>query len=108
MTRSITRRLALLLLIYAAFDLCVPGFCQSEGVILPQAPTAATLSWHAAKGGTPSQTALDEDCFCCCIHLLHQSHSVLETPLSTVWAAPRLDFASLPGENIPHDHPPRA
>lgn len=121
--RQIFRAIAILFLFYTGADLLVPQICAEErGFASPQS-IAPKLEVHrqvayanslqpdandSEKNQTPEQPCQDEDCFCCCAHLV--SGSVFD---GTAIADVRVN--SLPRDSIlvsspfpkAHFHPPR-
>lgn len=117
------RGMAIFLLAFAFFDLTVvdmfsPEFCDDEQVSLSlanpdEAPEKiADGSWairsHDSEPGRDSrQSPIDEDCFCCCSHIIPSSYACIAT-LNCTPQPDALAAASLPLAP-PRDafHPPR-
>src|SRR5215468_1128789 len=92
--RKVMMFAALLILTSAAYDLIVVDFC---------------LSASCDEGATPngSKTSSDDDCFCCCAHIVFTKPTHVE-PVRIAVAAefvPSAFFASAEPEGI--YHPPR-
>ena len=80
MTRDWKKRIALLLLLWAFLDICVPGVCRTDDIQLPPLRTGA-LFWQNARGTLPGHStaqADQDDCFCCCSHIVHARYFVAE------------------------------
>lgn len=99
------------LLLWTLVDLAFPGLCRAEGVVAVQAQTnvaAATARVGPGSGGRTQLPYDDEDCFCCCSHIIPGSHMVISslecTNQSKIVVAVSEPFA------LPHTffHPPRS
>jgi hypothetical protein len=105
------RGVALFFLLFTLADLACPQLCRDELIEWPHSaavPPAMRASTTTGPTETPARGAgLEEDCFCCCTHVLPSlmSHALrLEAGL--------FNFAPLPGSlpsPPPQDtfHPPR-
>lgn len=80
---------AILLLLFAAMDLLVPGLCAVEA---PAGESAARIVATTKVADATSDDGVVDDCFCCCAHIV---------------ARPRLDFRRSPDEVTPLHHDPR-
>jgi hypothetical protein len=79
MTTRMVRAIAILFLLYTAVEITVPQFC-SEGLCVLSISEAAGESTSLSvvspgtdntQEGLPSeQPSSDEDCFCCCAHVV--------------------------------------
>lgn len=119
MTARFVRVIAILFLLYTGADLTVPQFCGEEMGIpkFTQTIASADSSSRAAfatseknsREDPPSERShSDEDCFCCCAHVLpgHATAMVANSELkSTLAALQKIDLAS-PSLQSPY-HPPR-
>ena len=76
MTRSWTKRIALLLLLWTVLDLTVPGMCGSDGVTLPACADGSTLLQANHSKSAHTQVP-EDDCFCCCSHVAPQRNFIL-------------------------------
>lgn len=80
------------LLLWTLVDLACPGLCRGEALapLYGQSHTAgvAVSPNHGGQPGRPSsRLPCDDDCFCCCQHIVPSSHfvfSVLEPTERTV------------------------
>ena len=80
MTARVVRVIAILFLVYTGADLTVPEFCGEEmGIPRFVQATSPTVNGDAAfatdasesRQDSPSdRTHSEEDCFCCCTHVL--------------------------------------
>ena len=122
--RTAQRAMALLLLSISLFDLTIidlfaPGLCEGEGTTAAVAQAATDVS--KAKGSNPGfsdetgtqhrdssePSALEEDCFCCCAHILPSDYfriPALPLPPERVVSISALLPSSPPLEMY---HPPR-
>ena len=106
-SRSI-KRLALILLVLTAIDLCVPGFCQTDGIVLPQTHVLSTVFMNSGHTRNGDQSAYEDDCFCCCSHVVHSQYFVFESGRLTA-SIDLLNPPNAPKEIvIQHFRPPRA
>lgn len=111
--RSFQRVVAMLLLTLsfvdiAVIDFFVPELCEREGAIISMAKAAEVASHVGTDEGSrladatdnknqdsSLPSAFDEDCFCCCSHILPTAHfdfPILQTQLQKIASAQ----ASLP------------
>lgn len=65
----ILRAAAVLILMLAAADLAFPQICRENASRLPTAPLAASLQAQQDEGSGNHDTQ-QEDCFCCCSHIV--------------------------------------
>lgn len=97
--RSLLRGVALLFLFYTGVDLALTDYHRNETLDLSSAITSAdsrddrlaVAALPANPGNLPndSEAPQDEDCFCCCAHVLPSpvfvdSDTAVLTPLRTV------------------------
>lgn len=116
------RVVAILFLVYTGLDMTVPQFCteESDYPCFIQVTEASDLSdqvkascvvaapKNSPGGPTSDEHSQDEDCFCCCTHVLpgHVTAPVAIAELSPDFAAlKKIDVAS-PLIRGPY-HPPR-
>jgi hypothetical protein len=99
------------LLLWTLVDLAFPGLCRAEGVVAGQAQTTVAAATARVGPGSGDGTQLpydDDDCFCCCSHVIPGSHMVMSSPeltnRSKIVVAVSEPFA------LPHTffHPPRS
>lgn len=120
MTERVVRVIAILFLVYTGADLTVPEFCREEMGIPKFVSSSsstdtgigeayATDTSESRQQDLPSEpTHSDEDCFCCCTHVLpgHAPAPVGIAELGSLFAGLNtLDVASPPLQG-PY-HPPR-
>ena len=76
---------ALFLLLFTAADLAFPAACGEEGGSqgMAQNGSRASASLHSATAQNESGTSQD-DCFCCCSHLLAGQRFVLAMNASAI------------------------
>ena len=75
---------ALVILVWALFDLSVPGLCTTEEELLPGGATVQQEYVLASTVQTPriqsaaavpiDQNPLENDCWCCCSHVVPPPH----------------------------------
>jgi hypothetical protein len=109
MNRDLLKRVAFFLLLWAALDICVPGFCRTDEIDLPPLNTAM-LSWQNVQGTAPShssQQADQDDCFCCCSHIVHARYSVTEQSSRAIRFNLILYVANPRDVSFSYFHPPR-
>lgn len=111
---------SLLLLAFTIVDLSSHGVCGEDWLGLSPAALrvaatsdsgARTAEWLATSDSTDGSTtpaAPDEDCFCCCSHLVVTARYVLApvTPESASSFRPRFRLPSTPPQSL--DRPPRS
>jgi hypothetical protein len=108
MSSRSAKRIALILLVLTALDLCVPGFCQTDGVVLPQARTLSARSLDKAHSGSHDQSTPGDDCFCCCSHVMYSQYFVFEGGRFTAQVV-LLESSDAPKQiTIEYFRPPRA
>lgn len=99
---------ASILLIWAVIDVSIPAVCHSEGQ-LEHGPTAVLLTSSSNSTGThSSRFAYEDDCFCCCSHIVASPHFELGDVLNLSPANLALSLG-LPLESVETiPHPPRS
>ena len=99
--------LASILLLWVVVDLSVPGVCRSDAEV--EQGTQAVLGSSPPNPGGAQQSRFDyeDDCFCCCSHIVPRPHFELSAGLLSSLA----DLALLEGQpdgSVPTlYHPPR-
>ena len=80
--RRVMRGIAVLFLLYTAVDLATPQLCSGEAISITTAqvsvvrdnakPAAVAISSedHSSRNQPPKHESQDEDCFCCCAHIV--------------------------------------
>ncbi len=118
MTPRLVRVIAILFLVYTGADLTLPEFCGEEmgirGFVQAKSTDTGSVAAFATDSSEPMQdppsepTHSDEDCFCCCIHVLpgHAIAPVGISELSSGFAALKLIDVASPPLQGPY-HPPR-
>lgn len=113
------RALAIFFLIFTAIDLTFPSLCQADEPTDPCAtavqPDASKTDNHfvglsdpSAPTNSPAEhSEFEEDCFCCCSHIIPSPHIGVAESFRQPRVAPAT-LASLPAAP-PHNtyHPPR-
>ena len=121
--RPIFRGIAILFLVYTGADLLAPQICAEErGFALPQSIISKSPDYlpvayatglgldanDSEKNQTPNQHSQDEDCFCCCSHLVPGSvfdgNSIAEVKTKSI-GIDHIEIP-LPLPDTPY-HPPR-
>ncbi|MFQ5738744.1 MAG: hypothetical protein ACE5JX_06990 [Acidobacteriota bacterium] len=99
---------AILLLLWAAVDLFVPGICHSEEMEFSVVQVAITVSLPGTTSDHGPQLDFEDDCFCCCDHITPSPDFELRhvLDLSLAKLALSLGLPSESAETIPH--PPRS
>ncbi len=119
MTARVVRVIAILFLVYTGADLTVPQFCSEEmGIptfaeasastgIRTDAPFATDAS-ESSQDPPSERTHSDEDCFCCCAHVLpgHATAPVAVPELKPSFRALKKINVASPTLQSPY-HPPR-
>ena len=117
------RVIAMLFLVYTALDLTMPQLCREEMGIPTIAETTPMVEDHSVEApllsnaafdcegyeeNPPSQPHSDEDCFCCCAHVLPGSAAALVAvpELATSFALQEAIGVPSPPLQSPY-HPPR-
>lgn len=108
MNRRLIKAISLFLLLWTAADLGVPGFCRTDGIHLPSfRGRHATVDKQTAPEPA-NQLADEDDCFCCCSHIIHTPYFALQ-PGSLTAFVELPDILSQPDSvSFPLFHPPRA
>lgn len=87
MRQRLFRGIAILFVLYTAFDLANPQICNDGSSFIPEshitqlsrndttsAPITSVQSVKSSKNTeVPDQPTPDEDCFCCCAHVMPMS-----------------------------------
>ena len=109
---------ALVILIWALFDLSVPGLCTTEEEVLPggaasgeYVPASArdqTVRIQAADVVPIDQGSMENDCWCCCSHIVPAPHfQIVVISSFTYEEASVFERASLGWPPLLY-HPPRS
>ena len=110
---GVRRAVASLLLLYAAADLSIPGFCPFEFELSRLGRSAEALTLPAVSAihdsGDPSfpVSSSDDDCYCCSsrIQLMNPISLAIPEPVEYCTVLPK--FRILAGFSPDYDHPPR-
>jgi len=79
MTTGMVRAIAVLFLLYTGVEITVPQFCsEASGVLSISEPASDSTNLsvispttdNSQKGLPSEQRSSDEDCFCCCAHVV--------------------------------------
>jgi hypothetical protein len=121
--RSLWRKgLTAFFLLWTLADLSVPGLCRtdndrSQDLQAPLSTTSNTLASHRqstvtrASVPTPGQQSSpssDEDCFCCCSHIVPAPHFQIPAISESVPTLAVYHFNSVTASALPLYHPPRS
>ena len=114
---------AALLLLWALADLSVPGLCQSDddgsqdgqalsqfagaSQVEPGAPFGAQFR-SAANSGRQNAPSSQEDCFCCCAHIVPSPHFCFSKIQPSAQAMTFYHFNQVAASAAPLYHPPRS
>ncbi|MCI0721736.1 MAG: hypothetical protein L0338_22610 [Acidobacteria bacterium] len=100
--------MAIFLLLWVAVDLFVPGICHTEEMESSLVQVATTVSPPGTSNDHGTRLDYEDDCFCCCSHIVHSPHFEL-SDVNSVSPANLVTSLGLPlgsAERIPH--PPRS
>lgn len=106
------RIVAIMLLLYGAADMLIPGFCPYEVHLVatdsPLGPdTSLTSERSSTRMSTFEPSDPDDDCYCCSTRIRPQSPPSLGTLDSVHIPAATLKFEALAGFTPHPYHPPR-
>jgi hypothetical protein len=82
MNRHVIRYVAVVLLVWAVLDICVPGFCRTDGVHFESSPVSIVA--NSSHPTVPAGAPCGDDCFCCCSHVMHSPCVVLPNNSSDI------------------------
>lgn len=108
MNRLWTKRLAVLMLLGVTLDLSVPGFCRTDGIIMPVSQTVAAATPANSHQERGPQETLEDGCFCCCSHIVPTAHFRVERGQTVLSERPPYLQAQPTGLSASLYHPPRA
>ena len=109
MIRKFYKTIAIVLLLWTVADITVPGLCASERVLIPDDPLVLTSARPFASHDAPGPCFIsDDDCFCCCSHIVPSPHFVLAIAPQVVPAEVRVACARPDGLPTSLYHPPRS
>ena len=120
----LARAVALLFLVYTGIDLACPELCNGDALgdskrvaIVLSVPSvnesATTLTSVQAEYGKtqrqiPEQPCCDEDCLCCCAHIVPVAITVSLEASDKVTASSMVEPQATPAPALPSEfHPPR-
>ena len=96
-----------MLLLWAVIDLSIPVLCQSENWARPDIQAIYTTTSQGNEGTSQSRFDYEDDCFCCCSHIVPRPHFELSAGLLWSLADPAL-LEGQPDGSVPTlYHPPR-
>ena len=114
---------AALLLVWALADLSVPGLCQSDddgsqdgqalsqfagaSQVAPESPSRAQFR-TAANSGRQNAPNAQEDCFCCCAHIVPAPHFYFAKFQLSAQVMTFYHFNKVTASAPPLYHPPRS
>ncbi len=101
-----SRFLAVLLLLWTAVDLSIPAVCRAEGTA-QSTEIRMVVQAQTNDMSNPAGYQADDDCFCCCSHIMPAAHFHLASAELSVPAVPiptRFEPFSLAQSQF---HPPR-
>jgi hypothetical protein len=111
------------LLLWTLADLSVPGLCQSDDDGSQASPVASQLENSSQVGqaipfeaqfrmasntGQPTAPSAQEDCFCCCAHIVPSSQFHVATFQRAEQALTFYHFNQVTAAAPPLYHPPRS
>jgi hypothetical protein len=113
---------AALLLVWALADLSVPGLCQSDDdrsqdVVVSQSENTSQVGQWRPSGtelrmpsnsGQQSAPSSQEDCFCCCAHIVPAPHFYFASMQRSASAVTFYHFKEVTASTPPLYHPPRS
>ena len=108
MSRLWTKRLAVLILLGVALDLGVPGICQTDDIAMPVSQTIASATPANSQQERGPQKTFEDDCFCCCSHIVPTARFRLERGQTVLSEGPPYSQTQPTGLSTPFYHPPRA
>jgi len=102
--------LALVLLIWTAVDLCIPMVCPSEGpsTVMDGKAVMQDQSARYEQTNLPLSSGLDDDCFCCCSHIVPATQFALSITESSVPAETLVAIADPATAPQSLFHPPKS
>ena len=101
--------LATYLLAWTLLSICAPMPCPQGLAALPEVGSASTQAFATDSGRTNGSGAnYEEDCFCCCAHIVPSPYFDVDAP--THLAPVALTFSYGEAHNLAFfiDHPPRS
>lgn len=109
MFRKVRKTVAIVLLLWTAIDIAVPNLCASDRALIPDAQLIMTSAQPSASHDSPgSRFISDDDCFCCCSHIVPTSHFVMATSLQVAPAEAEVACSRTDGLPTSLYHPPRS
>jgi len=103
-----TKRLAVVMLLGVALDLSVPGFCRTDGITMPVSQTVAAATSANSQQERDPQDTFEDDCFCCCSHIVPTARFRLERGQTVLSKRPPYLQTQPTGLSTSLYHPPRA
>jgi hypothetical protein len=123
--RRFARAIAILFLIYTGFDLASPELCKGDALgdssgkpvmvttrrdanEIIEVSNSIEQSTRQDQNQFPEQPANDEDCFCCCTHVIPGTITVSLESADAAAPSRILDHLSILSPTLPSEfHPPR-
>lgn len=108
MSRKLYKTVAIVLLLWTVTDIAAPGLCASETVLIPDAQLVLTSARHSASHrSTGTLYVSDDDCFCCCSHIVPSPHFVMALTPQVAPAEVTVAWVRLDRPPTSLYHPPR-
>jgi hypothetical protein len=107
-SRRISRFVALLLLLWTAVDLSIPSICRGEDPGSNMGQGASVVQRQDTDLSQPPGFQDDDDCFCCCSHIVPSSHFMADAEAHAVSSTAVLCESQI--DQYPRSlfHPPRS
>ena len=121
--RRFARAIAILFLIYTGCDLASPELCKGDALGDGGGKPVIVTTWRDAneiievsntieqstsQNQIPEQPANDEDCFCCCTHVIPGTITVSLESADATAPSSILEHLSILSPTLPSEfHPPR-
>jgi len=97
------------LLAWTFLCLCVPMSCAEDRVAIPGASSAIAQAFETQSDrGNAPVPSYEDDCFCCCAHIVPTPHFSVAAPTDFVAVEPALLYGEPRKLAISVYHPPRS
>lgn len=107
-SRRISRFVALVLLLWTAVDLSIPSICRAEDPASNMGQGVSFMQRHDPQLSQTPGFQDDDDCFCCCSHIVPSSHFTANAETHAVSSTTVLRESQIDQYPLSLFHPPRS
>ena len=107
-SRKLSRFVALVLLLWTAVDLSIPSICRAEDPASNLGQGTSFVQRHDTQFSQTPSFQDDDDCFCCCSHIVPSSHFTADAEAHAVSSTAGVRESQIDQSPRSLFHPPRS